>query len=179
MAPDVVEMIELARLGAFPPLVEEVEPGTLPPELENIIVKAMAIDPNERYASAGELGEALRAFMGGGGEFPTVEFDAGEQIFREGDKGDFAYIIKSGRCEAYREIDGKRVSLEVMGEGTVFGEVALLTDYTRSASVVALGEGVEAYRIKAEHFESELDSLRPWVRRIVEVLAERVRRVGD
>lgn len=179
MAPDVVDMIELARLGAFPPLADEVEPGTLPPELEQIINRAMAVDPNDRYPSAGELGEALRAFMGGGGEFPTVEFEGGEEIFAEGAKGDFAFIIKSGKCEAYRMVDGERVSLEVMGEGTVFGEVALLTDYTRSASVVALEGGVEAYRIKAEHFDSELGNLRPWIRRIVETLAERVRRTGD
>ncbi|MFT5470421.1 MAG: serine/threonine protein kinase [Verrucomicrobiales bacterium] len=179
MAPDIAEMLQLAQLGAFPPLAEEVEPGTLPPELENIISTAMSIDPNERYASAGELGDALRAFMGGGGEFPTVEFEGGQEIFKHGDKGDFAYIIKSGECEAYRMVEGERVSLEIMGAGTVFGEVALLTDYIRSASVVALEGGVEAYRIKSEHFDSELDSLRPWVRRIVEVLAERVRRAGD
>ena len=176
MAPSMIEMLELAIHGAYPPLEDEVEPGTLPPELESIISMAMAVDVKKRYATAGALGEALRSFMGGGGEFPTVSFEPGEQILTQGEPGDCAYIIKSGSCEAYREVDGERVSLEVMGAGTVFGEVALLTDHTRSAAVVALDEGVEAYRIKAAHFEFELDHLRPWVRHIVEVLAERVRR---
>lgn len=179
MAPGMMEMLELAMLGAYPPLADEVEPGSVSPELESIVSKAMAIDPGERYPTAGALGDALRAFMGGGGEFPTVSFAPGEQIFGQGDAADCTYIIQSGRCEAYREVAGKRVSLEIMGEGSVFGELALLTDQIRSAGVVALDEGVEAYCIKAAHFEAELDGLRPWVRRIVEVLAERVRKHDD
>ncbi|MEM7012429.1 MAG: serine/threonine-protein kinase [Verrucomicrobiota bacterium] len=178
MAPNTIELLELAVLGAYPPLEDEVEPGTLPPELEAIVNKAMAVNKENRFQSAGDLGDALRTFMGGGGEFPTVFFDKGEVIIEQGEPGDCAYIIKSGSCEAYREVDGERVSLEVMNKGTVFGEVALITHKERSAAVVALEE-VEAYRIRDVHFKSEFDHMRPWVRHVVEELAERVRRQAE
>ncbi len=56
------------------------------------------------------------------------------------------------------------------------GELALLTDQARSASVVALDGDAELYRITASDFRSELHNLRPWVRDIVKTLAERVRK---
>jgi CRP-like cAMP-binding protein len=49
-------------------------------------------------------------------------------------------VIQSGQAEVLHERDGREVSLAVMGENDVFGEMALLQGEARSATVRALGE---------------------------------------
>jgi rhodanese-related sulfurtransferase len=62
-------------------------------------------------------------------------------IFREGDPGDCLYIIGSGRVRVFRRDDkGMDIDLSLLGPGEAFGEMALLTDEPRSASVEVLEE---------------------------------------
>jgi sulfate permease, SulP family len=64
-------------------------------------------------------------------------FAPGEFVFREGDPGDDLYVIARGTASVYR-VDGDRsMRLMTFGEGTVFGEMALLDAKPRSASVQA------------------------------------------
>lgn len=58
---------------------------------------------------------------------------AGEVIFKEGDPGDEFYVIRSGKVSVQL---GNR-TLEQLGEGEIFGEMALIDAGHRSASVVA------------------------------------------
>lgn len=62
---------------------------------------------------------------------------AGEVIFKEGDVGDYAYIIEEGSVEISTVIDGKPVVLNVLSQGIMFGELALVDGRTRSASASA------------------------------------------
>ena len=62
---------------------------------------------------------------------------AGETVIREGTMGDKMYIVVSGELEVKKE-GGPR--LAVLGEKQVFGDMALLDDEPRSASVIAIGE---------------------------------------
>jgi CRP-like cAMP-binding protein len=64
----------------------------------------------------------------------------GEVIVRQGETGDCMYIIQSGQVEVVREQAGGLVRLAVMGEGDIFGEMALFEREVRSATVRALGE---------------------------------------
>jgi hypothetical protein len=66
-------------------------------------------------------------------------YRAGEVIFAEGDYSTEAYIVRRGRVEVYVTRDGDR-QLAVLHEGAVFGELALLTDQVRTASVRALDD---------------------------------------
>ncbi|MGB2924404.1 MAG: EAL domain-containing protein [Limnothrix sp.] len=62
---------------------------------------------------------------------------AGEFIFKEGDVGDYAYIIEEGAVDISTVIDGKPVILNVLKQGIMFGELALVDGRTRSASASA------------------------------------------
>jgi len=64
----------------------------------------------------------------------------GEVIVRQGEAGDCMYVIQTGQVEAILEREGKEVRLAVLGEGNVFGEMALFEREARSATVRALGE---------------------------------------
>ena len=102
--------------------------------------RATQADPAARYANIAELQEAMRAFLHGGLHLPRKTFAAGEVIFREGDKGDAAYMIIQGRCRAYRTVGDTEETLATMEPGEAFGEMALILFEPRSASVAAVDD---------------------------------------
>jgi predicted MFS family arabinose efflux permease len=59
---------------------------------------------------------------------------AGETVFRQGDSGDLFYVVEDGRCEI--AIDGEKVADAWPGEA--FGEIALLRNIPRTATVTAI-----------------------------------------
>jgi CRP/FNR family transcriptional regulator, cyclic AMP receptor protein len=66
-------------------------------------------------------------------------FDAGEVVFREGDRSDTCYVVRSGRVRAVRERGGRRtLTLATFGAGDIFGELAMFEDESRSATIEAL-----------------------------------------
>jgi serine/threonine-protein kinase len=106
--------------------------------LRSIVSKATAPDPDDRYADVVELQRDVVSFLRGGLHLPRKLFPPGSIIIREGDVGDAAYMIVSGRCRAYRTVDGEQETLAVMDGGDVFGEMALLLDEPRAATVEAV-----------------------------------------
>ncbi len=63
--------------------------------------------------------------------------EAGEVIFFQGDLGDNVYLIQSGECDVLRETNGSAGHVATLGPGDYFGEMALLNDVTRNATVRA------------------------------------------
>lgn len=64
--------------------------------------------------------------------------EPGEIVFNQGDLGDSVYVIQSGECEVLRERDGKQDRIALLGSGDYFGEMAVLADLTRGATVRAV-----------------------------------------
>lgn len=64
----------------------------------------------------------------------TTQFEEGETIIKEGDPGDRFYIMEQGQANVVREDQGVLRSLT---KGDYFGELALLNDAPRAASVIA------------------------------------------
>ena len=64
--------------------------------------------------------------------------EPGEIVFNQGDLGDSVYVIQNGECEVLREKDGKQDRIALLGSGDYFGEMAVLTDLTRGATVKAV-----------------------------------------
>jgi CRP-like cAMP-binding protein len=71
------------------------------------------------------------------------EAQPGETIVREGAEGDSMFVIVEGEAEVVRQAsEGGSVTVARMGEGEFFGEMALLSEGVRLASVVAVGQVV-------------------------------------
>jgi signal transduction histidine kinase len=67
----------------------------------------------------------------------NVALEPGEQLFAEGDAGDHAYIVKEGQLEIIKNSSGREVLLNVLESGEIIGEMSLLVDHPRNASVRA------------------------------------------
>ena len=73
---------------------------------------------------------------------------ANSLIVNQGDAADKVYIIAAGQVEvSYRTSSGEDISVLFLGEGQVFGEMTLVDDGRRSASVIALADGTVVYSI--------------------------------
>lgn len=65
-----------------------------------------------------------------------------ETILRENDPGETAYFIESGRVEVTKDNNGTPVHIAFLGPGATFGEMGMVDDLPRSASVTAVEETV-------------------------------------
>lgn len=105
----------------------------------------------------------------------TRTFSAGEVIFREGDIGHEVFIIQSGMVEIARTTeDGKRVTLAFLGEGTLFGEMALVDQEPRSATATALEDSV-CYVLPEERFAKDFADAPPLIQTMLRLMVQRLR----
>ena len=101
-------------------------------------------------------------------------YKPGEYIMRQGDTGVGAFIIRSGKVEVLQERDGKEVALATLGPGDVVGEMALLDEFPRSASVRAK-EPTTALGIQRWHFRGILQSHPQLAVALLPILSRRIR----
>ncbi|OLC14250.1 MAG: hypothetical protein AUH29_10515 [Candidatus Rokubacteria bacterium 13_1_40CM_69_27] len=106
------------------------------------------------------------------GDVERRRFKAGEVIFKEGeDPHGEAYVVHGGTVEIRRIIDGRERVLTTLGEGELFGEMALFRRSPRSAAAVALSD-VELLVIRNERLE--------WlIRNRPQLTIELLRRLSD
>lgn len=107
-------------------------------------------------------------------------YAAGETVFHEGDPADAVHFVSEGHVMVRRVTpDGEGAALTVLGPGQAFGELAMLSPGgVRTTSVLAL-EGTTTLVLHHEAFE-RLCRRHPRVNRLlVDLLAERVRRLSD
>jgi len=95
--------------------------------------------------------------------FERLHIRRGEAVIREGEEGDYYYLVGSGRFQVERLVGGARVVLAELKSGDAFGEEALVSEAKRNATVTALTEG-ELLRVRRADFNELLRE--PLLRRL-------------
>jgi NADH dehydrogenase len=98
-------------------------------------------------------------------------FEPGQAIFREGDHGDWLYIIEDGEVEVRKRVAGQEETpIRRLGPGDCFGEIALLGDHVRTASThsVTSTNALAIDRDACQALLSTLPPLRDFFNRLLE-----------
>jgi len=94
-----------------------------------------------------------------------MDYSAGDVVIRQGDEGDYFYVIVGGRCAVSREtpLNREGIRLAELGIGETFGEEALISGATRNATVTMLTDGV-LMRLAKDDFNTLLNEpMLQWV----------------
>lgn len=88
-------------------------------------------------------------------KFTRIPAKRGDVIIKQGDPGDYYYLIESGRCRVSRLVAGSPVQLAELKEGDAFGEEALVADTVRNATVSMSTDGM-LLRLSKQDFNQML-----------------------
>jgi CRP-like cAMP-binding protein len=94
-----------------------------------------------------------------------VDYKAGDIVIKQGDEGDYFYVIVKGRCAVTREtpLNKAGIKLAELGSGDTFGEEALISDAKRNASISMVTEGA-LMRLAKQDFRTLLNEpMLEWV----------------
>jgi CRP-like cAMP-binding protein len=108
-----------------------------------------------------------------------AHFNAAEIVFREGDSSNSCYIISSGHAAALREHPGGRaITLARFGPGDLFGELAMLDNQRRSATIEALDQ-LDAISIQGDAMRRLLREHPEIAIKMVTALAQKLRQTNE
>ncbi len=68
------------------------------------------------------------------------EYSDKEVICRQGERGDFMYVLEAGRVQVVKEVRNGEVVLSELTRGDIFGEMSIFAKEPRSATVRSLGK---------------------------------------
>ncbi len=102
------------------------------------------------------------------------KFKKGDFLISEGEKGDSAYIIERGSVEILVAREGQFIQIGTRGEGSIIGEMAMIDDQPRTASVRAI-EDCEVLEVSREDFSRRIDATDPILRMVMKVILTRYR----
>jgi CRP/FNR family transcriptional regulator, cyclic AMP receptor protein len=105
---------------------------------------------------------------------PMSRYEAGEMIIQENDLGETAYVIKQGQVEVSKELHGEKVHLAYLGAGETFGEMSMIDEKPRSATVTAVTETLVS-EIRRDDFFNSFQTDPKIVLQLLKVLFERLR----
>jgi CRP-like cAMP-binding protein len=138
-AVDRVELFEVDKSSFDRLLADRIDLPDLEPTLQQLAEL-------RRLSSFSTMGTQQLSEVLDRGEW--VAFAPGQEIMRQGDIGDAFYAISSGQVDIVR--DGALVN--TIGPGSYFGEVALLMDVPRTATVVSRTP-IRAFRLARDGFD--------------------------
>jgi CRP-like cAMP-binding protein len=112
------------------------------------------------------------------GRLQPVRFRQGEVIIREGDPGDEMFFVESGRVQVVRGQGADAFVLTELEAGDLFGEMALLTGNSRSATVTAASD-VNLWAMSQSDFDYMVTSYPHLALALSRLLSERLRRTDQ
>jgi CRP-like cAMP-binding protein len=105
-------------------------------------------------------------------------FTRGDVIFRQGEEGDSLYLVVGGKVRVLREDGQKKETLAILEERTCFGEMAILSEEVRSATIEAL-ETLTLLKIDREEFRQLILKKPEMAFPIFRILIERLRNTNN
>lgn len=121
--------------------------------------------------------EALQAASGPPLDTDLIELKPGQVLFREGDMGDRAYVVREGKLEVSRRVGSAEVVIAIEGPGTILGEMALIDDQPRSATIRAM-EPTRLTVVPKEAFQFHLARTDPVIRMLLERFTTIIRSIS-
>ena len=114
-------------------------------------------------------------------KFVRLTLEPGEIIIKQGDPPNRFYILVEGSVEILHEdLQGNSRTVDVRGAGEYFGEIGLLHNSPRTATVVATGEGeVEVLALERDDFLALIDESRATEAHVARDMVQRLIRLGD
>lgn len=101
-------------------------------------------------------------------------FSKGEILLREGERGECAYIIENGNVEIVVQRDGVPIQIGTRGAGSLIGEMAIIDEKPRTATVRALDD-CTVLEITREDFAHRVESADPVVKMVMRIVTGRYR----
>ncbi|MBL8905479.1 MAG: Crp/Fnr family transcriptional regulator [Rhizobiales bacterium] len=104
-----------------------------------------------------------------------IKFDAGKELFKQGDAGDAAYVVLSGNADVLVKTEAGEIKVATVNPSELVGDIAILCDVPRTATVRA-ATPLLTLRIKKENFLKLLSDFPEMTVEIMRVLATRLSR---
>jgi len=105
----------------------------------------------------------------------TRNYEPGDVVFREGEEGHHAYLIRRGAINVTKIGEDKSQKIIAkLRKGAILGEMALIDDETRSATAIA-SEPSEVLIIQRDELTARLEKTDPVVYRLLQSLSKRLR----
>src|SRR6204780_4410793 len=109
----------------------------------------------------------------------TQNLKTGELLFQKGDPGDSLFGVRRGQIRIETGAsDGSRLTLNFMGPGDLFGEVAVLDGGSRPADATA-GEPSELFVLRREDFLAHLEREPKVAIKLIMLLCQRIRWMSE
>jgi CheY-like chemotaxis protein len=104
----------------------------------------------------------------------VIEYNPGDIVIAEGTKGDEIYFVKEGTLRVVKTLEsGKKIEITTIGMGEIVGEMSLLIDAKRTASVVAATK-VLLMEIPKEKLNEVLNSQPKWFKILFQTISKRL-----
>ena len=103
-----------------------------------------------------------------------MTFQPEQALFKQGDSGDAAYVLVNGEAEVLAETPEGEIPVATVGKNAIIGEIAILCDVPRTATVKAATE-LDALKIDKEDF---LRLIREFPEMGIEVMRELANRLS-
>ncbi len=136
--------------------------------------------PLPEVGFAAVLSENARNYLTTYGEY--CELEAGKEIFKQGDKHPYMYLLLDGSCEVYYRGFKGDVTVGSISPGASFGEFSMLFNQAANANI-RTSTPVKAWRIESEKFnayEKEVPGASNLIlRELLQLMGNRLRNAGQ
>jgi CRP/FNR family transcriptional regulator, cyclic AMP receptor protein len=101
-------------------------------------------------------------------------FNKGQVLIRENEISRKMFVVRHGKVRVYKTYMGQKITIAVLGEGEIFGELSFFDGQPRSATVEAV-TNVEAFVIDSDEAQEAFKGLPEWFQPIVKTVFNRLR----